>query len=67
MTRKDFPIPVVAVGPGSQDGGEEQLSYIELPKEMSTFSMPGLPDPDRARDAREARAALRWLAGTTAG
>jgi hydrogenase-1 operon protein HyaF len=67
MTRKDFPIPVVAVGPGSQDEGEEQLSYIELPKEMSTFSMPSLPDPEQVRDAREARATLRWLAETTAG
>ncbi len=51
MTRKDFPIPVVTVGPGSQEGGEEQLSYIEMPKEMSTFSMPSLPDPEQARDA----------------
>jgi hydrogenase-1 operon protein HyaF len=66
MTRKEFPIPVVAIGPGSQEEGEEQLSYIELPKEMSTFSMPSLPDPEQARDAAEARAALRWLAETTA-
>jgi hydrogenase-1 operon protein HyaF len=66
MTRKDFPIPVVTVGPGSQEGGEEQLSYIEMPKEMSTFSMPSLPDPDQAREAQEARGALRWLAEATA-
>jgi len=66
MTRKDFPIPVVTVGPGSQEGDEEQPSYIEMPKEMSTFSMPSLPDPERTRVAREARAALRWLAGATA-
>jgi hydrogenase-1 operon protein HyaF len=38
-----------------------------LPKEMSTFSMPSLPDPEKARDAAEARAALRWLAEATAG
>jgi len=67
MTRKDFPIPVVAIGPGSQEESEEQLSYIELPKEMSTFSMPSLPDPEQARDAAEAQAALRWLAETTKG
>jgi hydrogenase-1 operon protein HyaF len=66
MTRKDFPIPVVTAGPGSQEGDEEQLSYIEMPKEMSTFSMPSLPDPERAREAQEARAALRWLAEATA-
>ncbi len=64
MTRKEFPIPVVAIGAGSQDEDGEQLSYIELPKEMSTFSMPSLPDPEQARDALEARAVLRWLADT---
>jgi hydrogenase-1 operon protein HyaF len=67
MRRKDFPIPVVAIGPGSQEGVEEQLSYIEMPKEMNTFSMPNLPDPERAREAVEARVVLRWLADTTAG
>ena len=61
MTRKDFPIPVVAIGPGTQDEGEEKLSYIEMPKEMSTFSMPSLPSPEEARDAAEARAAMHWL------
>ena len=61
MSRKDFPIPVVTAGSGSQDEGDEQLSYIEMPKEMSTFSMPSLPSPEQARDAAGARAALRWL------
>lgn len=63
MTRRDFPVPVVAVGtgPGSQDSDDGQLSYLELPKEMSTFSMPSLPEPEDARDAVEARAAIRWL------
>ncbi len=58
---KPFPIPVVAVGPGSQESGEEELSYLELPREMSTFSMPSLPDPEAARDLLEARGAVRWL------
>jgi hydrogenase-1 operon protein HyaF len=61
MSRKDFPVPVVAVGPGSQETGDESLSYLEMPKEMSTFSMPGLPEPGLLRDAAEARAAMRWL------
>lgn len=61
MTRKDFPIPVVAAGPGPQEGEEEPLSYIEMPKEMNTFSMPTMPSPEQARDAAEARAAVRWL------
>ena len=64
---KPFPIPVVAIGPGSQTSeGEEQLSYLELPREMNTFSMPSLPDPERARDMPEAREAVRWLAEATA-
>ena len=61
MTRKDFPIPVVSIGPGSQDEGDEKLSYLEMPKEMSTFQMPGLPGPGELRGAKEAQAALRWL------
>ena len=65
---KPFPIPVVTVGPGSQqEPAEEQLSYLELPREMTTFSMPSLPDPERARDMLEAREAVRWLVEATAG
>jgi hydrogenase-1 operon protein HyaF len=64
---KPFPIPVVTVGPGSQqEPEEEQLSYLELPREMNTFSMPSLPDPERARDMLEARETVRWLAEATA-
>jgi hydrogenase-1 operon protein HyaF len=62
---KPFPIPVVSVGAGSQEEGEEQLSYIDMPKEMNTFSMPTFPEPEDVRDAPEARAAIRWLAGAT--
>ena len=61
MTRKDFPIPVVSIGPGSQDEGDEELSYLEMPREMSTFQMPPLPEPGELRGAKEAQAALRWL------
>ncbi len=61
MSRKEFPIPVVSIGPGSQQEGDEPVSYIEMPREMHTFSMPSLPSPEQARDAAEARAAVRWL------
>ena len=64
---KEFPIPVVGVGPGSQATPEDQLHYLEMPKEMSTFQMPGLPDPETARQATETRAVLRWLSETTSG
>jgi hydrogenase-1 operon protein HyaF len=63
---KPFPIPVVAVGAGSQPSEEqEELSYLELPREMSTFSV-SLPDPERVRDMLEVREAVRWLMDATA-
>lgn len=65
MTRKDFPIPVVAAGAGTQDEGDEQLSYLEMPREMNTFQMPSLPGPGELRGAKEAQAALRWLLDAT--
>jgi hydrogenase-1 operon protein HyaF len=61
MKARDFPIPVVAIGPGTQEAGEAQLSYMEMPKEMNTFSMPRLPEPEAAREAAGACATLRWL------
>ena len=61
MSRKEFPVPVVTIGPGSQEGDDEQLSYIEMPKDMNTFSMPRLPEPGELRRAAGARAGMRWL------
>ncbi|MDO8990121.1 MAG: hydrogenase expression/formation protein [Sideroxyarcus sp.] len=40
---KDFPIPVVASGPGSQPE-DENLLYMPLPNSMMTFSLPVLHD-----------------------
>lgn len=40
---KAFPLPVVAFGPGSQPLDEE-LAYMDMPKDMHTFSMPGMRD-----------------------
>ncbi|MDR2220620.1 MAG: hydrogenase expression/formation protein [Methylobacillus sp.] len=37
---KEFPIPVVAFGAGSQPE-EEDLAYLPMPHEMDTYSMPG--------------------------
>jgi hydrogenase-1 operon protein HyaF len=42
---RPFPIPVVALGPGSQDD-EEQLDYITMPQGMSTYRAPTLPEPE---------------------
>ena len=63
---KPFPIPVVSVGAGSQSSEEDgELSYLPLPREMSTFSV-SLPDPERVRDMLEVREAVRWLMEATA-
>jgi len=37
---KEFPLPVVAVGPGSQPEEDETLQYMPLPSAMTTFEMP---------------------------
>ncbi len=42
---RPFPIPVVALGPGSQDD-DEQLDYITMPQGMSTYRAPALPEPE---------------------
>jgi hydrogenase-1 operon protein HyaF len=41
---KEFPIPVVAVGPGSQPEEDEALQYMPLPASMMTFALPVLND-----------------------
>lgn len=60
---KPFPIPVVAtglIGPGTQADAGEDFSYLPIPREVATFSMPEVPqDADvlaiaRARDVLSA-------------
>ena len=38
---KEFPIPVVAIGPGSQPE-DEDLQYLPLPGSMMTFALPAI-------------------------
>lgn len=40
---KPFPLPVVALGPGTHSE-EETLDYLPMPKEMNTFEPPRLPE-----------------------
>jgi hydrogenase-1 operon protein HyaF len=56
-------IPVVAFGPGSQPGepDDAELEYISLPKDMSTFVAPLIPEPEEVRHLDGARAAMDWL------
>jgi hydrogenase-1 operon protein HyaF len=52
-----FPIPVVALGPGSQTE-EETLDYLPMPKDMDTYRAPMLPEPEEIAGRTAARDAL---------
>jgi hydrogenase-1 operon protein HyaF len=53
-----FPIPVVALGPGTQPE-DESLNYMDMPHDMRTYRMPVLPEPEDVRDLRAARGVLQ--------
>lgn len=42
---KAFPIPVVALGPGTQTE-DESLDYLPMPADMDTYRAPLLPEPE---------------------
>ena len=42
---KSFPIPIRMVGPGSHVE-EEELQYLDIPRDMRTFSMPRIPETE---------------------
>ncbi len=54
---KPFPIPVVALGPGTQSE-DETLDYMSMPKDMNTYRPPVLPEPEEIAGRAKARAAL---------
>lgn len=54
---KPFPIPLVALGPGSQTE-EETLEYLSMPKDMDTYRAPMLPEPEEIAGRAAARDAL---------
>jgi hydrogenase-1 operon protein HyaF len=54
---KPFPIPVVALGPGTQSE-DETLDYVSMPKDMDTYRPPILPEPEDLAGRAKARAAL---------
>jgi hydrogenase-1 operon protein HyaF len=55
---KDFPIPVVALGPGSQVE-DDTLEYMAMPQGMETFRPPILPEPEEIVSCEQAHIALR--------
>jgi hydrogenase-1 operon protein HyaF len=63
---KDFPIPVRpapdVIGPGSQPDEGEGFSYMGFPREVTTFSMPLVPeDADAASIATARRLLTRFV------
>ena len=56
---RGFPIPVVAMGPGSQ--GEDAPSYLPMPQGMDTFAAPRLPDEADPRVLTAVAARLHGL------
>lgn len=55
---KDFPIPVVGIGPGSQQE-DETLEYMAMPQGMGTYKPPVLPEPEDIAARVGAHQALR--------
>lgn len=55
---KDFPIPVVSIGPGSQLE-DDVLDYMDMPQGMETFRPPVLPEPEEIAARVGAHQALR--------
>ena len=57
-SRKPFPIPLVALGPGSQTE-DETLDYIKMPQDMSTWQPPQLPEPEQLAGHDDVRTVLQ--------
>lgn len=55
---KDFPIPVRAIGPGSQPEESDELVYMPMPQGMQTFRNPILPEPEDVASQTLGKAAL---------
>ncbi len=41
---KSFPIPVRSIGPGSQPTEDDTLAVLDMPRDVSTFQMPRVPE-----------------------
>lgn len=56
-------IPLRTVGPGSQPDEQDgkSISYIDMPKDMSTYEAPRMPEPESVSDLDGARDTMLWL------
>lgn len=57
---KNFPIPLVALGPGTHTE-DETLDYLPLPKDMATYRPPVLPEPEELVGREQARHVLEQV------
>ena len=57
---KTFEIPVRVTGPGSHVE-DEALQYVDIPRDVSTFAMPSVPETDDAESLQVARDTLTRL------
>jgi hydrogenase-1 operon protein HyaF len=58
MTQPEFPIPVVAFGPGSQPD-DAPPALLSMPRDMATYQPPALPEPAVIAGHAGARAVLQ--------
>ncbi|MGA7178399.1 MAG: hydrogenase expression/formation C-terminal domain-containing protein [Thiobacillaceae bacterium] len=56
-------IPVTFTGPGSQplENDGARLEFIPMPKEMSSYRAPDIPEPEQVLHLRGAKAVSDWL------
>lgn len=56
-------IPVVVTGPGSQpaEAETETLDFVSLPKEMSSYRAPDIPEPEAVSHLSGARMVSDWI------
>jgi hydrogenase-1 operon protein HyaF len=56
-------IPVTLSGPGSQPAEEDQaeLGFIPMPREMSSYSAPDIPEPESVQHLQGAKAVTDWI------
>lgn len=62
---KPFPLPVTAIGPGSQPEAEP-LNYFEMPHDMHTYRAPVLPEPDQMPGRAAVQSVLDAVLGALA-
>ena len=55
---KPLNISIRAIGPGSQPSGDEELQCVPMPRDVTTFAMPRLPESADAEHTAGARAVL---------